>query len=48
MLDPGKPSFAPKKGKPSVVMFVGLQGQSFLLATLYPMLLVDAVLHVTN
>ncbi|CAN1306968.1 Signal recognition particle 54 kDa protein 2 [Linum perenne] len=26
MLDPGKPSFAPKKGKPSVVMFVGLQG----------------------
>ena len=28
MLDPGKPSFTPKKGKPSVVMFVGLQGQS--------------------
>ncbi|KAL6610486.1 hypothetical protein ACP70R_040455 [Stipagrostis hirtigluma subsp. patula] len=26
MLDPGKPSFAPAKGKPSVVMFVGLQG----------------------
>ncbi|KAL6841533.1 hypothetical protein ACP4OV_028676 [Aristida adscensionis] len=26
MLDPGKPSFAPTKGKPSVVMFVGLQG----------------------
>ncbi|KAL6215425.1 hypothetical protein ACLB2K_014855 [Fragaria x ananassa] len=26
MLDPGKPSFTPKKGKPSVVMFVGLQG----------------------
>ncbi|KAL6212400.1 hypothetical protein ACLB2K_017620 [Fragaria x ananassa] len=26
MLDPGKPSFIPKKGKPSVVMFVGLQG----------------------
>ncbi|TVU37570.1 hypothetical protein EJB05_10892 [Eragrostis curvula] len=25
MLDPGKPSFTPKKGKPSVVMFVGLQ-----------------------
>ncbi|KAL2554908.1 Signal recognition particle 54 kDa protein 3 [Forsythia ovata] len=26
MLDPGKPSFTPKKGKTSVVMFVGLQG----------------------
>uniref|UniRef100_A0A452ZI35 signal-recognition-particle GTPase n=1 Tax=Aegilops tauschii subsp. strangulata TaxID=200361 RepID=A0A452ZI35_AEGTS len=26
MLDPGKPAFTPKKGKPSVVMFVGLQG----------------------
>ncbi|KAK8457456.1 hypothetical protein SEVIR_3G189200v4 [Setaria viridis] len=26
MLDPGKPSFTPSKGKPSVVMFVGLQG----------------------
>ncbi|KAL7143228.1 hypothetical protein ABFS83_08G177500 [Erythranthe nasuta] len=26
ILDPGKPSFAPKKGKTSVVMFVGLQG----------------------
>nr|XP_023920554.1 signal recognition particle 54 kDa protein 2-like isoform X2 [Quercus suber] len=26
MLDPGKPSFTPKKAKPSVVMFVGLQG----------------------
>ncbi|XP_059286635.1 signal recognition particle subunit SRP54 2 [Lycium barbarum] len=26
ILDPGKPSFTPKKGKPSVVMFVGLQG----------------------
>ncbi|KAF3610314.1 hypothetical protein DY000_02045397 [Brassica cretica] len=26
MLDPGKPAFAPKKAKPSVVMFVGLQG----------------------
>ncbi|CAH2036192.1 unnamed protein product [Thlaspi arvense] len=26
MLDPGKPAFAPKKSKPSVVMFVGLQG----------------------
>ncbi|KAL7180010.1 hypothetical protein ACSBR1_043260 [Camellia fascicularis] len=25
MLDPGKPSFTPKKGKASVVMFVGLQ-----------------------
>ncbi|CAH1440764.1 unnamed protein product [Lactuca virosa] len=25
MLDPGKPSFTPKKSKPSVVMFVGLQ-----------------------
>ena len=27
MLDPGKPSFTPTKGKPSVVMFVGLQGR---------------------
>ncbi|XP_062230392.1 signal recognition particle subunit SRP54 2-like [Phragmites australis] len=26
MLDPGKPSFTPRKGKPSVVLFVGLQG----------------------
>ncbi|KAF8719316.1 hypothetical protein HU200_024015 [Digitaria exilis] len=26
MLDPGKPAFTPTKGKPSVVMFVGLQG----------------------
>ncbi|KAI7987483.1 hypothetical protein LOK49_LG13G01651 [Camellia lanceoleosa] len=26
MLNPGKPSFTPKKGKASVVMFVGLQG----------------------
>ncbi|MED6201258.1 hypothetical protein PIB30_093084 [Stylosanthes scabra] len=26
ILDAGKPSFTPKKGKPSVVMFVGLQG----------------------
>ncbi|XP_066363236.1 signal recognition particle subunit SRP54 2-like isoform X1 [Miscanthus floridulus] len=26
MLDPGKPSFTPSKGKPNVVMFVGLQG----------------------
>ncbi|XP_058780453.1 signal recognition particle subunit SRP54 2-like [Vicia villosa] len=26
MLDPGKSSFVPQKGKPSVVMFVGLQG----------------------
>ncbi|GLT53056.1 hypothetical protein SLA2020_263530 [Shorea laevis] len=26
MLDPGKPSFTPKKGKTSVVMLVGLQG----------------------
>ncbi|XP_004305069.1 PREDICTED: signal recognition particle 54 kDa protein 2-like [Fragaria vesca subsp. vesca] len=26
MLDPGKPSFTPNKGKPNVVMFVGLQG----------------------
>ncbi|XP_048549084.1 uncharacterized protein LOC125534913 [Triticum urartu] len=25
MLDPGKPVFTPKKGKPNVVMFVGLQ-----------------------
>lgn len=27
MLDPGKPSFTPKKGKTSVIMFVGLQGK---------------------
>ncbi|PPD76366.1 hypothetical protein GOBAR_DD26713 [Gossypium barbadense] len=27
MLDPGKPAFTPKKGKTSVVMFVGLQGK---------------------
>ena len=26
MLDPQKPAFKPKKGKPNVVMFVGLQG----------------------
>lgn len=26
MMDPGKASFTPKKGKPCVVMFVGLQG----------------------
>ncbi|KAL5229733.1 hypothetical protein ABZP36_028509 [Zizania latifolia] len=26
MLDPGKPAFTPKKAKPSVIMFVGLQG----------------------
>ncbi|KAG0625425.1 hypothetical protein M758_2G054000 [Ceratodon purpureus] len=26
MLDPGKPAFVPKKGKPNVIMFVGLQG----------------------
>ncbi|KAF8042774.1 hypothetical protein BT93_A1182 [Corymbia citriodora subsp. variegata] len=26
MLDPGKPSFTPKKGRTSVIMFVGLQG----------------------
>ncbi|KAE8705095.1 Signal recognition particle 54 kDa protein 3 [Hibiscus syriacus] len=26
ILDPGKPAFTPKKGKTSVVMFVGLQG----------------------
>ncbi|KAF9614006.1 hypothetical protein IFM89_014806 [Coptis chinensis] len=26
ILDPGKPSFTPKKGKTSVIMFVGLQG----------------------
>jgi signal recognition particle subunit SRP54 len=31
MLDPGKPSFTPKKGKTSVVMFVGLQGISIFL-----------------
>ncbi|KAI4976190.1 hypothetical protein ZWY2020_049797 [Hordeum vulgare] len=30
MLDAGKPDFAPEKGKPCVVMFVGLQGQSAL------------------
>lgn len=26
MLDPGKPAYQLKKGKPNVVMFVGLQG----------------------
>ncbi|KAH8970087.1 hypothetical protein BDL97_02G069300 [Sphagnum fallax] len=26
MLDPGKAAFVPKKGKPNVIMFVGLQG----------------------
>lgn len=26
LLDPGKPAYTPKKGKPNVVMFVGLQG----------------------
>lgn len=26
MLDPGKPTFTPQKGKPHVIMFVGLQG----------------------
>ncbi|KAL3736806.1 hypothetical protein ACJRO7_025696 [Eucalyptus globulus] len=26
MLDPGKPAFTPKKGKTSIIMFVGLQG----------------------
>ena len=30
MLDPGKPCFAPKKGKTSVVMLVGLQGTLFI------------------
>ena len=36
MLDPGKPAFVPKKGKPSVVMFVGLQGQSAFSITVPP------------
>ena len=27
MLDPGKAAFVPKKGKPNVIMFVGLQGE---------------------
>jgi signal recognition particle subunit SRP54 len=35
MLDPGKPAFVPKKGKPSVVMFVGLQGQSACCIAIY-------------
>ncbi|KAJ7297187.1 hypothetical protein O6H91_Y074300 [Diphasiastrum complanatum] len=26
MLDPGKTSYTPKKGKPNIIMFVGLQG----------------------
>ncbi|KAI3902343.1 hypothetical protein MKW92_036455 [Papaver armeniacum] len=30
MLDTGKPSFVPKKGKTSVIMFVGLQGRVWL------------------
>ncbi|CAA0816463.1 Signal recognition particle 54 kDa protein 3 [Striga hermonthica] len=29
ILDPGKPSFTPKKGKTSVIMFVGLQGNCY-------------------
>jgi hypothetical protein len=32
MLDPGKPAFVPKKGKPNVIMFVGLQGKSYSLS----------------
>ncbi|BFG41086.1 hypothetical protein CerSpe_273610 [Prunus speciosa] len=35
MLDPGKPSFTPKKGKPSVVMFSGLQGSRKTTCTKY-------------
>lgn len=34
MLDPGKPSFTPKKGKQCVVMTVGLQGL-LIMALLY-------------
>lgn len=26
MLNPGNPPYQPKKGKPNVIMFVGLQG----------------------
>jgi hypothetical protein len=32
MLDPGKPAFVPKKGKPNAIMFVGLQGKSYSLS----------------
>jgi hypothetical protein len=32
MFDPGKPAFVPKKGKPNVIMFVGLQGKSYSLS----------------
>jgi signal recognition particle subunit SRP54 len=32
MLYPGKPAFVPKKGKPNVIMFVGLQGKSYSLS----------------
>uniref|UniRef100_A0A3Q7FTP9 Signal recognition particle 54 kDa protein n=1 Tax=Solanum lycopersicum TaxID=4081 RepID=A0A3Q7FTP9_SOLLC len=34
ILDPGKPAFTLKKGKPSVVMFVGLQGVLIYFSTL--------------
>ena len=35
MLDPGKPSFTPKKKEPNAVMFVSLQGILFKYFTLF-------------
>ncbi|TXG50351.1 hypothetical protein EZV62_022875 [Acer yangbiense] len=35
ILDPGKPSFTPKKGEASVIMFVGLQGSGRTTTTKY-------------
>jgi hypothetical protein len=52
MLDPGKPSFTPKKGKASVVMFVGLQGTLFirLLSCLldHPAIVLYNLIHIIN
>ncbi|KAE8784668.1 Signal recognition particle 54 kDa protein 2 [Hordeum vulgare] len=46
MLDTGKPAFAPKKGKPCVVIFVGLQGHCALpAATLLPASAFDQLKH---
>lgn len=40
MLDPGKPSFTPKKGKTSVIMFVGLQGMLVCLEITYNIIVI--------
>ena len=47
MLDAGKPSFTPKKGKPSIVMFVGLQGISVLNIFGQTLLILLILLHET-